>query len=715
MALVNRVFYCLFIGFYIGMVSSCGNSKELLQTCQQDLQAGKLYTEALQINAHAAYTLYEQNNPTESFRLALQAWNLRREPATADLLLKAYYHHVFELEGAYHTTPFYHKIHTFNQTIYNAAFSANGGYVVADAGKNALLINTISGKMDTLSKHTANIYSVGFLPNRQYAYTTSEDFTAIIWDDSGNPNVQLKGHTAPVYDLHLSPDGNTFATAGWDGTARLWDWNGKLLQTITVGNNMEMLTIVRFAPNGKHLLLSDGVKLACFDLAKTAKPVFVINQNADVYTDAHFSPAETMIAAATKNGTIEQYDLQGKLLRSITPHNAPIRKIAFSPDGKLLLTASTDKTATVWHTFGNLVTTLSGHWAPLYQARFSADSQHIYTTSEDGTARSWAWKSGKILPLTYNPVLQSSFDAQNQLLYTVTANQTAQIWNTDGNIITNVSLPANTTSFSFTKPDKLYYASQNNYFTRVYDHTGSPVIVLNGNSAKGFNVWFAGGTMANVLSADPNGNAQLWDYSGKQLAQFNAHTDWLTNADFAPDAQLLATASYDRTAKLWNTNGLLLATLPGHARTVTTARFSKQNTHIVTASKDGRAFLWNITKPDNPTLQTIFAPYNGELYDAAFSPDARYIAIAGQNGKVSVYTQQGNLVVSFTAAPAQQLHQVAFNETASQTNQYLFTLAQNMPPLRWHVSPDALARAVQLRGFNPSATTENEWYGNIGH
>jgi WD40 repeat protein len=59
-----------------------------------------------------------------------------------------------------------------------------------------------------------------------------------------------------------------------------------------------------------------------------------------------------------------------------------------------------------------------------------------------------------------------------------------------------------------------------------------------------------------LASAGFDGTARLWNLSGQQLAQFQAHQGWFWSVSFSPDGKTLATAGVDGTAKLWRVEGL---------------------------------------------------------------------------------------------------------------------------------------------------------------
>ena len=65
----------------------------------------------------------------------------------------------------------------------------------------------------------------------------------------------------------------------------------------------------------------------------------------------------------------------------------------------------------------------------------------------------------------------------------------------------------------------------------------------------------------------------------------------------APDDQLLATGSQDKTAKLWDRRDLsLVATLRGHKRGIWCAQFSPADRLLATGSADAVIKLWSLAE-----------------------------------------------------------------------------------------------------------------------
>src|SRR5688572_4207039 len=188
--------------------------------------------------------------------------------------------------------------------------------------------------------------------------------------------------------------------------------------------------------------------------------------------------------------------------------------------------------------------------------------------------------------------------------------------------------------------------------------------------------------------------AKVWDLDTQQVIHdLDEHTDVVISVAFSRDGKRIVTASLDGTAKVWDAmNGESLLTFAGHAAPVVSAQFNPDRTLIATTGEDNKVRVWNsisgqelyqlsdfVRAVSGATFSPdgkILATNGGEdpkLWDAetgkqlfllpgfrsgsnqvpVFTPDGKYVAVAGQDGKVSIWdTATGGQYLSFpTGSP----------------------------------------------------------------
>ena len=72
---------------------------------------------------------------------------------------------------------------------------------------------------------------VVFSPDGQFLATTSNDYTARLWDAASGQEVARFPHEGTVWDVVFTRDGQRLATASADKTAQIWIWQTKDLIT----------------------------------------------------------------------------------------------------------------------------------------------------------------------------------------------------------------------------------------------------------------------------------------------------------------------------------------------------------------------------------------------------------------------------------------------------------------------------------------------------
>jgi WD40 repeat protein len=407
--------------------------------------------------------------------------------------------------------------------------------------------------------------------------------------------------------------------------------------------------------------------------------------------------------ATSKNGEIEIWRPDGKLIKSFWGHPSPVWGIAFSPDGQLVASASEDRTAKIWKLDGTLVATLKGHSASLREIAFSPDRQNlIATASDDGKVK--LWKTDGTLVRTIaahdSPVWGIAFSPDGRLLASGGDDNTINLWEFQGNDVVLLQTLRGHEDFvrgvAFSPDGQILVSASNDRTVRLWRRgrgdrfVTQPERSIAGHSAPVSKAVFSpdGRTL---VSVSWDATVKLWNLDGALLQTFSGHTQRVWHVAFSPDGQNLATAggaeekirlwhrenptnitlkdhkavvlqavyspdgqiiassSDDRTIKLWKPDGTPIATLKGHTAGVLGVAFSPttaDSSHklLASASWDGTVKLWQIDpQAQNYSLVKTLSGKCGPNWKVAFSPDGQRLASACLNGDVRLWTRNGQI------------------------------------------------------------------------
>jgi len=513
------------------------------------------------------------------------------------------------------------------------AFSRDGNLLVSEGGLGRALVWDISNREATIapkplviSGHKAAVSAVAFSPDGTTVLTASWDNTARLSDtrDLGKVTVLL-GHTNRLTAASFSSDGKRVLTASFDGTARIWD-AGTGKEIADIRTNYGALTSAQFCPRDDDLVLTAGYNgvVRLFHLTSTGGVVSVAR--------APGTGAEVKALL----GSPDLATLQ-KQLRS--PRLAAIVRGALTPPRLVPFPVAEFHSPQVGAVMG---------------AGFSPDGTRVVARGQSGPA--WIWKVDQ----PKDPPLQ----------------------------IPGGNGPINEVVFS---PDGLRVAAASGDVTlRLQDQKAvatvwevgarEPARVLEGHGTgvdKVFEVFGPIGVTGAVFSADgsllatasDDGTARLWEPNPpwRNVAVIRGHREGLDGVAFSPDSRFLVTGSRDNSARVWDVSTFAVAAadgapvpsprelgpndsvaeLRGHSGDVTGVAFNRTSQpgrstgappltqFVMTSSdQDATARVWDL---NTGVLLSSSRGHDGPLWDAAFSPDARRLIIAGSDGKSRVY------------------------------------------------------------------------------
>jgi WD40 repeat protein len=107
-------------------------------------------------------------------------------------------------------------------------------------------------------QHEKDVLSARFSPDGKWVLTTSEDWTARVWNArTAEPLSPVLRHSAKVWMGAFSPDSRWVATGSDDRTVRLWDPQSGLPMSEPL-SHPGFLVRLAFSPDGQRLLTFGG-------------------------------------------------------------------------------------------------------------------------------------------------------------------------------------------------------------------------------------------------------------------------------------------------------------------------------------------------------------------------------------------------------------------------------------------------------------------------
>ncbi|KAH9426173.1 Transducin (beta)-like 3 [Dermatophagoides pteronyssinus] len=122
----------------------------------------------------------------------------------------------------------------------------------------------------------------------------------------------------------------------------------------------------------------------------------------------------------------------------------------------------------------------------------------------------------------------------------------------------------------------------------------------------------------------------------------SCHEKTINSIDIAPNDQLVATGSQDRTAKLWSLPNLkLLSVFRGHRKGIWSVRFSPVDQILATGSADSTIKIWSIGSEQQTCLRT-FQGHESSVLKLTFIDDGIQLLSSSSDGNLKIWSLQSN-------------------------------------------------------------------------
>jgi WD40 repeat protein len=460
------------------------------------------------------------------------------------------------------------------------------------------------------------------------------------------------GEAAQFVTVAVSPDGRLAAGAVQAGPIHVWELlTGRKVTTIQY-----RASTLAFSPDGRLLAAGEEVIMP----NRRGKPI------------------------GSAAGTVLVWEVDGgKLKHDWSPDPKGVSRLAFSPDGQWLAAVGPDGMVRVWDSkAGKPVAAIP---LPAYtlgagRLAFSPDGEYLAASVEDG--RVWVWATGtwaqRHVLTARARVVELGFGSGRRLV-AVTKTGDVSAWDTaDGHEIATIRTRVVNPGPVAVRPDgfEIAVADRDVSFRLLDGRTGAERSVVRGGPGPLRAITYTPDGRQVIVGFAVPGPLAVRDVTQAQEARTRSLPPRAgSRLCFSPDGRFLATSADDGTVTLWAADTLIpIRTLSG-GPSLPHLGFSADGRRVAGATSSALV-IWDtatgqaLTEAPGPWTEPPaeripgkpFIP-RGSVSSVAWSPDGRYLAVAGEKGAVTVWASDGAGLIRHyhTATPIKRTSMVRFH------------------------------------------------------
>jgi len=459
---------------------------------------------------------------------------------------------------------------THNNSIYALQFSADGNQLYTGGAEGIIRAwDTNTGELliESARLHDDWIFTLDLQPALNQIVSGGTD-NRLVFTDINTLVAQTSianAHNDWIRQVRYNDNGRVLMSVGADSQVRLWRTDtGELLTTLPL-HHTDAIWAGLFLDATRLVTGGDDASLILWDLSNISP---LVNERVSVDVpilnmvmnpDTNQLVFTTSDANNTSTGDLIWFDLSEQMVRATSSqHQGQITVITQSHDGQWIASGGIDQTVQLSNWNGEIINGIRVGDAPIQALSFTPNDEMLYIG--DDLSRLYAWT------ITETGINQSWDTAQNGIMSLMSLNNNMlAIGGRDGSLI-------------------IWDTTLQDIHLRIDAHNNAITTLIPTQDNR-------------LISGSRDGDVRVWDWqTGEQLAQMNAHMDWVMALTLDSTEQVLATSGRDGDIRLWDmtTYNALGNPLTLHQNWVTSLRTRLNTNEIISAGRDGQIITWDL-------------------------------------------------------------------------------------------------------------------------
>ncbi|KAH9522180.1 Transducin (beta)-like 3 [Dermatophagoides farinae] len=501
-----------------------------------------------------------------------------------------------------------------------------------------------------------------FTTDSYHIFVSGDDYGIHVWNliDSKHLCV-LEGHESKVTEILFTSNHQYFISGSRDKLVIIWNWHTmQKYRTMAVYEAIEAMILVpkrKFAQtliddddNNEQVLVvaGDGGLLTLWDwkngqqLFAQKQSVLAIHQNHDKDTSSSqqytqinqlvYHPVSEQIVAISYDKDIVFHDVSTlKPTRQLVGTNDEVLDLKFiGQANRHIAVATNSPKIKVFDLDTSSCSFLIGHNdIVLTLAVFPYDRHLMISSSKDNSIRVWkfdnndchrAWCIYQGTGHTHSVTsLATSLLAGNLFFLSGSEDTTLKFWK-----LPNTETVFDSEQLSIENINDKPTNLRSKYTQSCHEKTINSIDVAPNDQL--------------VATGSQDRTAKLWSLPNlKLISIFRGHRKGIWSVRFSPVDQILATGSADSTIKIWSIGTeqqTCLKTFQGHESSVLKLSFIDEGIQLLSSSSDGNLKIWSLQS--NDCLAT-FDAHEGKVWAMDVTDDERTIVTGGDDSTIAIW------------------------------------------------------------------------------